>query len=192
MRNNSEPDTSYPIIFTTSRLQCRKMDLSHLSTFIAYRNEPEVARYQSWEPNLTEEYGREFIQNLAIHPVGSLDEWNQLALELKADGTHVGDLALHVSAEGDQAEIGYTLAQKYQGQGLMREAVVGFLDFLFTTLKLHRITATTDCSNSASVNLLEKIGMRREGHFHENIWFKGAWGDEYLYAILAKEWKKKI
>jgi len=36
------------------------------------------------------------------------------------------------------------------------------------------------------------IGMRREGHFIQNIWFKGKWGDEYLYAVLREEWSHKI
>ena len=31
--------------------------------------------------------------------------------------------------------------------------------------------------------------MRREGHFIQNVWFKGAWGDEYLYALLEREWR---
>lgn len=30
--------------------------------------------------------------------------------------------------------------------------------------------------------------MRREGHFVENVWFKGAWGSEYLYALLQTDW----
>lgn len=46
-----------------------------------------------------------------------------------------------------------------------------------------------DCENAASIALLERLGMRREGHFIQNIWFKGKWGDEYLYAILEEEWK---
>jgi RimJ/RimL family protein N-acetyltransferase len=29
--------------------------------------------------------------------------------------------------------------------------------------------------------------MRREGHFLENVWFKGEWADEYLYAVLKDE-----
>ena len=33
--------------------------------------------------------------------------------------------------------------------------------------------------------------MRREGHFFQNVWFKGKWGDEYLYAILKEEWLNK-
>ena len=31
--------------------------------------------------------------------------------------------------------------------------------------------------------------MRREGHYLQNVWFKGAWGDEYQYAMLRSEWK---
>ena len=58
----------------------------------------------------------------------------------------------------------------------------------FDTFDLHRIIAITDCENIASVALLERLGMRREGHFIQNIWFKGKWGDEYLYAILKEEW----
>ncbi len=46
----------------------------------------------------------------------------------------------------------------------------------------------TDCENDACVALLEWLGMRREGHFIENIWFKGKWGDEFQYAILHAEW----
>ncbi len=45
-----------------------------------------------------------------------------------------------------------------------------------------------DCLNDRSVALLERLGFRREGHFLQNVWFKGAWGDEYLYAILREEW----
>ena len=37
------------------------------------------------------------------------------------------------------------------------------------------------------MRLLERVGMRREGHFIENVWFKGEWGDEYQYAMLERE-----
>jgi RimJ/RimL family protein N-acetyltransferase len=35
---------------------------------------------------------------------------------------------------------------------------------------------------------MERSGMRREAHFRENEWVKGKWDDEYVYAILAREW----
>jgi len=53
------------------------------------------------------------------------------------------------------------------------------------------IIAITDCENTASVALLERLEIRREGHFLQNVWFKGKWGDEYLYAILKEEWLRK-
>ena len=65
------------------------------------------------------------------------------------------------------------------------------LDYAFGSLGLHRIIAIADCRNAPSWALLERLGMRREGHFVENSWFKGDWADEYLYAILRHEWLSK-
>jgi RimJ/RimL family protein N-acetyltransferase len=36
-----------------------------------------------------------------------------------------------------------------------------------------------------------EIGLRREAYFRQNVWFKGTWGDEYLYAILREEWLRQ-
>jgi RimJ/RimL family protein N-acetyltransferase len=84
--------------------------------------------------------------------------------------------------------IGFTFARSHQGKGLAFEATCLVLDYLFTELRLHRVIAIADCENERSVALLERLGMRREGHFIQNIWLKGNWGDEYLYAILKEEW----
>jgi RimJ/RimL family protein N-acetyltransferase len=48
--------------------------------------------------------------------------------------------------------------------------------------------ADTDPRNIASWTLLERLGMRREGHLRRSLWFKGQWVDEYLYGMLAEEW----
>jgi len=37
--------------------------------------------------------------------------------------------------------------------------------------------------------MLERLGFRREGHFVENLLFKGQWGSEYYYAMLKREWE---
>ena len=62
------------------------------------------------------------------------------------------------------------------------------LDYVFGELSLHRVIAITDCENVASIALLERLGMRRDGHFMQNVWFKGKRSAEYLYAILKDEW----
>jgi RimJ/RimL family protein N-acetyltransferase len=154
----------------TERLVLRRLADEDLGHFLAYLNDPEVARYQSWE-SYTEEQGFTF------------------AAELKETGVLIGHVALSVKADDHgQAEIGFTFARGYQGRGLAREAAEGVLDYAFGALRLHRVVAVTDCENARSAALLERLGMRREGHFVENIWFKGAWGSEYLYAVLRREW----
>jgi RimJ/RimL family protein N-acetyltransferase len=53
------------------------------------------------------------------------------------------------------------------------------------------VVAITDAENLAAARLLERLELRREGTFVENIWFKGAWGSEFSYAMLHREWARK-
>lgn len=175
----------------SSRLILRRFRDRDLPNFVAYRNDPEVARYQSWT-SLSEREARHFIDEMKIAQPGLRGEWFQFAIEHKASHELIGDCALQVKAEdGRQAEIGYTLARAYHHQGYGREAVATLLEYAFRTLNLHRVFAQADCRNDASVHLLEQLGLRREGHFIQNFWFKGHWIDEYLYAILQAEWLQR-
>jgi hypothetical protein len=45
-----------------------------------------------------------------------------------------------------------------------------------------------DSGNAPSIALLERAGMRREAHSVESLWFKGAWADEGIYAMLRREY----
>jgi hypothetical protein len=71
------------------------------------------------------------------------------------------------------------------------EAVLCLLGYAFGDLGLHRVVAITDQENEPSFTLLERLGMRREGCFVQNAWFKGRWTSEYLYAVLEDEWSRK-
>ncbi|MET0646105.1 MAG: GNAT family protein [Pyrinomonadaceae bacterium] len=172
----------------SERLVLRSTADEDLAPFLAYLNDPEVARYQSWV-SYTEQQAREVIERQKGVEPGTPGQWFTFAAELKETGKMIGHVALSVKGDDHrQAEIGFTFAREYQGRGLAREAAAGVLDYAFGVLELHRVTAVADCENARSVALLERLGMRREGHFVENIWFKGAWGSEYLYAMLRKEW----
>lgn len=186
-----------PILMTdfttleTTRLRLRHFTDTDLLAFMAYRNDPEVARYQSWE-GISEIEARAFIQEQKEVLPGIPGQGFQIAIELKETGVLIGDCYFTINELDDrQAEIGFTLSRAYQGRGFATEAVSCFLNYAFLTFDLHRIIAITDCENAASIALLERLGMRREGHFLQNIWFKGKWGDEYLYAILKEEWLRK-
>lgn len=175
----------------SERLILRRFKDSDLASFMAYRNDPEVARYQSWD-SCDEQEARAFIREMQSARAGVPGEWFQFAIESNPTGDLIGDCALRVDEhESYRAEIGFTLAREYQGKGLASEAVSRLLDYAFDTLGLHRVVAIAHCRNAPSVALLERVGMRREGHFLENVWFKGGWADEYLYAVLKDEWLQK-
>jgi RimJ/RimL family protein N-acetyltransferase len=172
----------------SSRLILRRFTDSDLETFEAYRNDPEISRYQSWE-TFSHHEALEFIdEQKSLEPLVP-GRWFQLAVTLKETHKLVGDCAVKIDEEDtEQAEIGFTFAREHQGKGYATEAVRRLLDFLFREACLHRVIAITDCENEPAVALLERTGLRREGHFLQNVWFKGKWGDEYLYAILKSEW----
>ncbi|MEV8252536.1 GNAT family protein [Rhodoglobus sp. NPDC076762] len=95
------------------------------------------------------------------------------------------------NAEQSTAEIGWALHPLFQGKGYAREAASALLDVAFGEMELHRVTALLDPRNGDSIRLCEALGMRREAHFVEDLWFRGAWEDTYSYAILAREWSSR-
>jgi RimJ/RimL family protein N-acetyltransferase len=171
----------------SERLVLRRFDDSDLAPFLAYRNDPQVARYQAWE-SCTEHEAIAMIEELKSLQPGTLGAWFQFAIELKETAALIGDCALKVEQDGRQAEIGFTLAREHQGKGYAQEAVSRLLDYAFGDLGLHRVVAITDQENEPSWALLERLGMRNEGKFVRNVSFKGRWASEYLYAVLDEEW----
>jgi RimJ/RimL family protein N-acetyltransferase len=175
----------------SARLVLRRFTDADLAAFQAYRNDSAVARYQSWETFSREEALRFLSEQTGLEPL-TPGRWFQIAVALKETRALVGDCAVKVSEEDTRlAEIGFTFAREHQGKGHATEAVRRLLDFLFREAGLHRVIAITDCENKPAAALLERTGLRREGHFLQNIWFKGKWGDEYLYAILRSEWLRE-
>lgn len=169
------------------RVLVRRLRGSDLGPFVGYRNDPEVARYQYWD-GYSEERARALIRASEQEEPFVPGEWFQFAVELKETGALAGDLGVKVDPDGMQAEIGYTFAREEQGKGYASEAVARLLDHAFRELGLHRVYAVTDQENRSSFALLERLGLRREGAFVQNAWFKGRWSSEYLYATLREEW----
>lgn len=173
---------------TTERLTVRRFQMSDLDAFVAIRNDPEVARFQSWSA-LDQVAAQVFIADMSSAEPGMAGEWFQFALAEKSTNRLIGDCALHIKAdEPRHAEIGFTLARQAQGQGLATEALTALFDYLFQTHEILRLIAICDVRNRGSINLLERLGMRREGHTLQSFWNKGSWTDEYQYAILRDEW----
>jgi aminoglycoside 6'-N-acetyltransferase len=134
-----------------------------------------------------------FIDEMKSMKPGQDGSWFQVALELKGSGSMLGDVAFGLRHGAHrQASFGFTLARPYWGQGYATEACGAVLEYLFSELKLHRVTADCDVNNHASYRLLERLGFRREAHHLESYWLGECWGDEYLYALLEREWRPRL
>lgn len=173
--------------FQTPRLRLRPLASADLSQLVGYRNQPEVARFQSWERFTTRDAEKLYAQQILLE-FNSDDTWYQIIVERQTDGAVAGDIGVHFFDEGRQAELGMTFDMKYQKQGYAREALNAVITLLFTHYEKHRLIAVVDIRNTPAVNLLEKLHFRREAHYRQNVFFKGEWGDEYLYALLREEY----
>lgn len=114
-------------MISTERTVLRRLVPADAPAMFAYRSDPDVARYQGWDPGTT------------------------------------------ADVEGFIAD---------------QQAV----DYIFGTLGKHRVYGSVDPRNTASMALLERVGLRKEAHHRQSLWFKGEWADDVIYATLADEW----
>ena len=89
-------------------------------------------------------------------------------------------------------EIYYKINPVYWNKGYGTEVSKGLIRFGFESLKLHRVEAGVATENKASVRVLEKSGMKREGLHTKILPIRGEWKDNYHYAIVEEDYFKPI
>ena len=157
-----------------------------LMALLAYRNHPDIARYQDWELPYREETARGFIDDQAAADGPNAGRWVQLALE--HDGEVVGDVAVGLDDAGTQATVGYTLAIAHHGKGFATEALAAVVDALCVT-GVHRFDASLYPENIASMRVIEAVGFTFESLSHQSVPVGGGWADDLRYSMLASERK---
>ena len=171
----------FPLL--TERLSIAPLVMADLEAFVAYRQDPTVARFQSWEPTYSLSQGTELIESQAGLDFPPADEWLQIGIRLRSSGHLVGDLSLHALNEPGQFEMGFTLAVEHQGQGYAHEAASALLEKLFLEHGAVRVSADSDSRNLPSISLLRKLGFT---HRPEKGWqeeFKGETVSVYRYEL---------
>ncbi|HLV79020.1 MAG TPA: GNAT family N-acetyltransferase [Chthonomonadaceae bacterium] len=177
---------------TTPRLLLRAFTLEDMDAVYEYWSDPEVMRYQPGEPRTMLDQAQRRLQNLAAGGEEPPRRGSCFAIVLKSEGQVIGECLLYAhNPDLREAGIGYTLNRRYWGLGLATEAAGRVVRYGFEEMGLHRIFAECRPENRASARVLEKIGMRLEGHLRENKWIKGRWEDTLLFAILEQEWQER-
>jgi len=188
-----EPRTHVrPFRFTepieTERLRLRPITVDDVDEFHRYQSREDVARFMLFEPRTREEMAAK-VQEWSSHTVLERDgDYLEIPVELRTDGTMIGHLYLSLrSVDHLTAEIGWGLHPDHQGQGFAAEGARALLRLAFKQMGLHRVVAELDPRNEASVALCRRLGLREEALFRQDMWFKGAWADTGVYAMLAED-----
>lgn len=175
------------VIAETERTRVRAYRAEDAEAAHGWLSDPIVARYMLWDVHTREETEARVVRFAAIEPPGEPGQWVEYAVELKEDGRVVGSVSMKLEEEfGRQAEIGWCLGRGAQGRGIAAEATAALIRYGLG-LGVRRFYAMADPRNGASVRLMERLGMRREGYFRESCFYKGEWSDDVLYGLLARE-----
>ena len=173
----------------TERLLLRPPTEADVEAVLAYQGREDVCRYQDYEPRDRDRVEAWVARNSAAVRLERDGDHLQPVIERRADGRVVGDLYLALrSVEHATAVIGWTLHPDGQGHGYATEGARALLEIVFGRMGLHRVVAELDPRNTASIALCRRLGMREEARFVQDQWFRGAWSDTGVYALLAHEW----
>lgn len=172
----------------TEHLLIRRFRADDGGDLYQYLSQEEVVKFEPYEV-----FSKEASKQEAIKRSKNDAFW---AICLKGSGKLIGNIYL-AKQEFDTWELGYVFNKKFQGYGYATEATIALIDNIFKEQNARRVIAMCNPLNESSWKLLERIGLRREGHLLQNIYFKkdeqGApiWSDTYEYGILVSEWLKR-
>lgn len=175
-----------PTRIETDRLVLRRWRLADVDDVLAYAADPEWSRFlpvpKPYERRHAEAaVSRWVLEEWATHPVWAIE----------VAGRASGGIKLRISHQHRNAEMGYALARRLWGLGLMPEAARAVTDAAFASLPdLARMQAGANARNQASIRVLQKLGMTHEGTIRHAPRSESLESNEagVIYAVLRDEW----
>ncbi len=174
--------------YTTPRLTLRRFTPDDGPALHTYLGDPVAVRFEPSGPQSADDCDR-----LALARASDPAFWAVCA----RDGDLIGNL--YLAREQPHAwnhhTLGYVFSPAVWGRGLATEACRALLDECFGPWGAHRVSARCNPENHRSWRLLERLGLRREGHLVEAATFaddadgRPVWHDAYTYAVLDREWR---
>jgi aminoglycoside 6'-N-acetyltransferase len=161
----------------------RRLVPEDLGAFQAYRNDPEVARYQGWS-RMLDAQASSFLEAMRDAPLFRLGDWTQIGIASAQDGHLVGDIGVLLADDGQDAEIGFTLSRPWQRRGVATRAVRAAIALISELTAARRILAISDARNLPCIRLLERVGMHRR-ESRNTVW-RGEACEELLFDIARE------
>lgn len=183
-----------PVLIQTARTLLRLPDPSDIPEILRYYKDNEtrfIPTHPVRDPNFyTEAHWMDNIQKVQKE----YREGKSVRFFLFSRGPAnevIGTVNLGEIARGpfQACYLGYDLSGTHEGKGFMTEALQAVIDYIFSTLKLHRIMANYQPYNSRSGKVLDRLGFVVEGHAKDYLLINGEWRDHVLTSLTNPEWK---
>ena len=150
----------FPQAFSTMRLILRSIvPEDAIAIFHTYAQDPEVTRFLAWAPHKAVAETDAYIARCLAVPI---ELGRSYVLVGREDGELRGALDLR-RPTSHRLEFGYVLGRRFWGSGLMTEALQEVVAWSMRQPAIFRIGASSDVDNTASMRVMEKSGLSREG-----------------------------
>ena len=176
------------MVIETDRLQIVPLTWKDVKVIHEMNRIPEVAQYNT----IGIPEGIKEMRDLLAPTIEEMEKEapQKFGWTIREGETYVfmGEMGLSLSSpKYKRGEIHYSLLPSFWGKGYATEAVQALISFGFESLELHRIEAGVATGNIKSIQLLERVGMTREGMHRKILPIRGEWVDNYHYAILEED-----
>jgi RimJ/RimL family protein N-acetyltransferase len=167
----------------------RELRTSDAASLCALLTTEEVARFISPPPTSVEGFERFIAWTLRQRAAGT---YACFAVTARGCDTAIGIFQVREMERGfGTAEWGFAIGSSFWGTGLFQESAELVLEFVFETLKVHRLEARAAVLNSRGIGALRKIGAVKEGVLRKSLERNGQFLDQALYAILDSDWRAR-
>lgn len=179
----------FPEIYT-ERLFLRRLSVKDAETLFKYWSDPEVTKYLNVNTFKNIEQSMNLIR--ILNSLYRMNEGIRWAIVIKGTNEVIGTCGYNSWVKkSSRGEIGYELGREYWGNGYATEALKEVIKYGFKTMKLNRIEAFTVPEAFSSINLLKKLGFKKEGMLREYGYWNRKYWDENIYSLLKRDWIKK-
>jgi RimJ/RimL family protein N-acetyltransferase len=170
----------------TQRLSLRDFVQGDFDAILAYSSDPRVTRYLFFGPR-DQHNTADYLEGLLASQRERPRTRFELAVEESSSGRVIGACDLSF-IERNVVDLGYMLGTPDWGKGYATEISVALVETAFLDLRADRVISTVDVNNSASIRVLEKIGMRWEAVYRRHRRAKSRWWDCHMFVLPREVW----